>query len=66
VRPFGTKIDLRFRLDTGELLDEDPRGVASKDLKNMKAALIENQNVFGHWRAKAQGDAVVDPPNASA
>ncbi|PUB26898.1 uncharacterized protein DUF4160 [Promicromonospora sp. AC04] len=65
VRPFGTTIDLRFSLNTGELLDEAPRGIASKQLKSMKAALIENQVQFGRWWEKAHGDVVVAPTNAS-
>jgi hypothetical protein len=65
VRPFGSQINLRFSLETGELLDELPPGVKSKRLKAIKAALIENRDRFGRWWKKAHGGAVVDARNES-
>jgi hypothetical protein len=59
VQPFGQNVDLRFSLETGELLDERPRGVKSKQVKNMTKALFDIHDELGAWWEKAQGVPVV-------
>jgi len=55
VQPFGQNVDLRFSLETGELLDERPRGITSKQVRNMTNALFEIHDELGAWWEKAQG-----------
>lgn len=58
VRPFGEDFDIRLSLETGEELDSRPRGVTSKQIKNMQKALVEMHDQLGAWWKKAQGEAV--------
>ena len=59
VIPVGRDVGLRFSLETGELLGDRPRGVKSKQVKNMTRALLENHNQLGPWWEKAYGVPVV-------
>lgn len=58
VKPYGSDVDLKFSLETGDLLGEQPRGVTSKQVKNMRAALREIHAELGAWWEKAQGEPV--------
>lgn len=59
VQPFGRDVDLRFSLETGDLLDERPPGVRSKHVKKMKKALLDIHAELGAWWEKAQGEPVL-------
>jgi len=60
VIPFGhdKKVDLRFSLETGELLDERPDCISSKDVKNIGKALASIRAELGEWWAKGERDPV--------
>jgi hypothetical protein len=59
VRPFGKNFDIRLSLETGEELDPRPREVKSKQIKNMKKALVEMHDELGAWWAKGEREPVV-------
>jgi hypothetical protein len=59
LQPFGQNVDLWFSLETGELLDERPRGIKSKQVKNVIKVLFEIHEELGAWWEKAQGEPVV-------
>lgn len=60
VVPFGhdKKVDLRFSLETGELLGDRPATISSKDVRNMKRALVKIHQQLGEWWAKGERDQV--------
>ena len=64
VVPFGhdKQVDLRFSLETGELLDDLPACISRKDVKNMKRALVELNDQLGAWWAKGERGAVALAP----
>lgn len=59
VRPFGEDFDIRLSLETGEELDPRPRGLKSKQIKNMQKALVEMHDELGAWWAKGEREPVV-------
>lgn len=50
---------LRVRLDTGDFLDDAPRGVSTKKLKGFQDAVRENHDVLAGWWKAHQGGPVV-------
>jgi len=60
VVPYGhdEKVDLRFSLDTGELLDDRPASISSRDVRNMKRTIVGLRQQLGEWWAKGERDQV--------
>lgn len=50
---------IRISLETGELLDDAPRGLASKKLKRFQAAVREHHDVLATWWEHYHGGPVV-------
>jgi hypothetical protein len=51
--------EIRISLETGEFLDDAPRGLASKKLRGFQAAVRENHAVLASWWESYQGKPVV-------
>lgn len=49
---------LRIRLDTGEFMDDAPRGLVRKKLKSFQASVRENHDVLAEWWETYHGDPV--------
>jgi hypothetical protein len=49
---------IRINLETGEYMDDAPRGLARKRLKGIQTAVRENHDVLASWWEKHHGDPV--------
>ena len=61
VIPFGMdgQVGVKLSLEDGRELEERPRGVSSKHIKNMQRALLSIHAELGAWWEKNTGHAVV-------
>lgn len=50
---------LRINLETGEFMDDAPRGVDTKKLKGFQSAILENHEILAAWWQDYHGDPVV-------
>lgn len=52
---------LRVRLDTGEYMDDPPKGLNTKKLKGFSAAIAESHPVLAAWWEEYHGEPVIVP-----